>query len=188
VLVPGGGTLALTGYAGLDLLAPTKGSSLFGDSTTAFRFAWGNRVAGLAFTQPLGARAELVQRVAYSGYSTRYDDESNSVRLANSIRELRLAGEVTRRIGAGPAPARADTGTGARITAGLGADSGVGAPTHTLRAATSCCATPRATRSASPRSRPTSRAWCSRSPTRSPGSTARRPRCSSRTCGRRAHV
>ena len=118
VLAPGGGTLALTAYAGGDLLAPAGGATLLGDSTLAFRFGWGNRAAGLAFMQPLGARAELVQRASYSGYSTRYDEADAGVRLANGIRELRLAGEVTRRAGArGPS----------------GADSGAAAA-HTLRA------------------------------------------------------
>lgn len=127
LLVPGGGTLALTGYAGLDVLAPTGagGASLFGDSTTAFRFAWGNRVLGLAFTQPVGTHTELVQRVAYSGYATRYDDEGAGVRLANTIGELRVSGEVTRRVGVrAPAAFGADSG----------GDSGATAPRHTLRA------------------------------------------------------
>lgn len=119
VLVPGGGTLALTAYGGLDLLDPAAyagsgAKDLFGDSANTFRFGWGNQAAGLAFTQPLGAVGELVQRVSYSGFRTRYDDVDAGAHLANRIGEVRLAGEIARRLGQS-----------------AGAEGG---PAHTLRA------------------------------------------------------
>ena len=100
VVTRGGGTLRLTGYAGLDLLDPTSSdtTSVFGEagSGNTFRFDWGNRLAGLSFTQPLGARSELVQRVAYTTFSTRFDD-SSGIHLGNTIGELRVSGELARR-------------------------------------------------------------------------------------------
>ncbi len=121
MLVPGGGTLAFTAYAGLDLLNPAayagSGSTdLLGGTDNTFRFGWGNQAAGLAFTQPLGTSAEFVQRVSYSGYRTRYEDATAGARLANQIAEVRVAGEVTRRVGQ---------------TSGAASDGGAA---HTLRA------------------------------------------------------
>ena len=96
---PGGGTLELTAYAGLDLLSPSASSTsdVLGSGGDAFRFRWGNRLVGASYTRPLGTRAELVQRVAWSGFSTSYDDDSVGVRLSNRIGELRVSGEVARR-------------------------------------------------------------------------------------------
>ena len=100
-LARGGGTLSVTAYTGLDLLNPsaTGAGSVFTDSGTAFRFDWGNRLAGATFTQPLGASAEFVQRFAYSRFGTSYSDTDDGARLVNSLRELRLSGDVTRRFG-----------------------------------------------------------------------------------------
>ena len=100
-LVRGGGTLAVTAYTGVDLLNPSAQSTgtLFTDSVTAFRFDWGNRLAGATFTQPLGSAAEYVQRVAYTRFGTSYADAEDGARLVNSISELRLSGDVTRRFG-----------------------------------------------------------------------------------------
>ena len=97
----GGGTLDATAYAGLDLLNPTArtDSDVLGSETNTFRFDWGNRLAGLSFTQPLGTHAQLVQRIAYTAFGTTYDDDSAGVRLSNTIGELRLAGEVARSLG-----------------------------------------------------------------------------------------
>ena len=101
-LARGGGTLAVTGYIGSDLLNPSAQGSgtVFTDSGTAFRFDWGNRLAGATFTQPLGASAEWVQRVAYTRFGTSYADADDGARLVNSISELRLSGDITRRFGA----------------------------------------------------------------------------------------
>jgi hypothetical protein len=104
---PRGGTLRLTAYAGLDLLNPTSSTNtdaLGAEGSNTFRFDWGNRLVGLALTQPLGASTEAVQRVAWSGFSTAYDDDSTGVRIANRIGELRVSGELTRRFGAPERP------------------------------------------------------------------------------------
>ena len=98
----GGGTLAFTGYLGSDLLNPTgtdTTSAVTGGTTGAFRFDWGNRLAGVVFTQPLGTTASFVQRVAYSAYHTGYHDDTTGVHLTNTIGEFRLSGEVSRRFG-----------------------------------------------------------------------------------------
>ncbi|AHG91639.1 TonB-dependent receptor plug [Gemmatirosa kalamazoonensis] len=102
-LVPGGGTVEMTAYAGLDLLEPTAASTsdVLGGEGNTFRFDWGNRLVGAALTQPLGPTAEAVQRVSWSAFSTAYDDDSTGVRLANRIGELRVSGELTRRFGRG---------------------------------------------------------------------------------------
>lgn len=100
---PGNGTLRVTAYTGLDLLQPTtsEDADTFGGND-AFRFDWGNRLAGLSFRQPLGARGELVQRVAYSAFHTSYSDDSTGMRLANTIAEARLSGELAARVGGTP--------------------------------------------------------------------------------------
>lgn len=100
-LVRGGGTLAVTAYAGSDMLNPSGQSSgtVFTDSGTAFRFTWGNRLAGATFAQPLGSRAEYVQRLSYTRFVTSYADVDDGAKLFNTISELRLSGDITRRFG-----------------------------------------------------------------------------------------
>lgn len=98
--VRGGGTLGLTAYAGTDLLNITPGeTSLLADSGTAVRFQWGNRVVGATYTQPLGSTASFVQRVSFSGFTTRYADADNGATLYNRLDETRASGDVLRRIG-----------------------------------------------------------------------------------------
>ncbi|MEO7359853.1 MAG: carboxypeptidase regulatory-like domain-containing protein, partial [Gemmatimonadaceae bacterium] len=112
----GGGILAMTAYAGSDVLNPTAQGSgtVFTDSGTAFRFDWGNRLAGATFTQPLGSSAQWVQRVAYSRFATSYADVDDGARLFNAISEIRLSGDLTRRFG-GASPTLA-LGTGYELS------------------------------------------------------------------------
>lgn len=100
-LARGGGTLAVTAYAGSDLLNPSgkNGGTVLTDSGTAFRFTWGNRLAGATFTQPLGASAEYVQRLSYTRFVTSYADEDDGAKLFNTISEFRFSGDITRRFG-----------------------------------------------------------------------------------------
>jgi hypothetical protein len=97
----GTGTLALTAYAGADDLDGSFAD--FGDSTQAggggFGFRWGNRLAGLTFTQPLGAgalgdSARLVQRASVTSFSTTLDLGAGTFRLADDLREAQLAGQL----------------------------------------------------------------------------------------------
>jgi hypothetical protein len=104
LLLPGGGTLGLTAYAGKDLLyyqdESTELVSLPGgpvetpdDNTVTFD--WGNRLAGLTLDQPLGARTTLSQRLAYSRFDTHFDLPGQSVFLGQSVDELQLSGALT---------------------------------------------------------------------------------------------
>ena len=111
LLLPGGGTLGLTTYAGKDLLyheeEPDQGSSIvFPDGTTSpfepdddddqtITFDWGNRVVGLTLEQPLGTRTTLSQRLAFTRFATHFDLPTESVYLAQSVAEAQLAGSIT---------------------------------------------------------------------------------------------
>jgi hypothetical protein len=100
--LPTRGQLAFTGYLGGDVLDASLAT--FGDSTRAgggrLRFDWGNAVAGLAYTQPLGAvagadSATLMQRVSYTRFGTTLDLGSGSLVLQNRVQEGRAWGEFT---------------------------------------------------------------------------------------------
>ncbi|MDB4909043.1 MAG: TonB-dependent receptor plug [Gemmatimonadetes bacterium] len=97
----GGGALRFTGYTGLDLLQPTtdSGSAVLGGSGNAFRFDWGNKLAGLIYEQPLGVLGALSQRVSWSQFSTAYDEKATTTGLANHIADFHIAGDLTRRLG-----------------------------------------------------------------------------------------
>ncbi len=102
----GSGTLALTAYAGADVL---DGSfAQFGDSARAgggdFAFTWGNALAGLAWRQPLPAlarrvggadSAQLVQRASVTRFSTTLDLGDGTVRFVNDVTEARVAGQLS---------------------------------------------------------------------------------------------
>jgi hypothetical protein len=103
--LPRGGRLALTAYAGIDDI--DGNFARLGDSTAAsggdFAFDWGNRVAGLTFTIPLGGRrdsaeavpsAELTQRVSISSFGTDLDLGSGSINFLNRVTETRVSGSL----------------------------------------------------------------------------------------------
>ena len=108
MLLPRSGTLAITAYAGKDLLYHVPepdsdgGNGPIGlpggfdddDDEETVYFDWGNRVAGLALEQPLGARTHLTQRVAYARFSTHFEVPAESVFLAQSVDEVQLAGSL----------------------------------------------------------------------------------------------
>jgi len=109
-LLPSGGSLGLTAYAGKDLLYHvdddvTEGGVIDGpngpiivavdDEDETVKFDWGNRVVGLTLDQPLGARTALSQRLAYTGFSTHFNLPAEDVSLRQSVRELQLNGVVT---------------------------------------------------------------------------------------------
>ena len=95
-LLPGGGTLALTAYAGRDELTPLSDVS----SDDKVRFDWGNSLAGLSYSQPLGARTTLSQRAWLSTFRTHFDADEGRTSLFDAIADLSLAGGI--RHAAGP--------------------------------------------------------------------------------------
>ena len=116
LLVPGGGTMSVTAYAGRDDLYEPPGQDFCrppdcspqpaepdeGDEES-FRFDWGNRLVGLTLTQPLGAGGTtLVQRLSYSRFATHFEanpGQRDEMNFVNSINELQLAGSLTRQRG-----------------------------------------------------------------------------------------
>ena len=104
-VLPGGGTLALTAYDGRDVLR----EELFDDSDAdddstfvrgRYHYDWGNTVAGLAWSQPLGERVALTQRLSMSRFSSTLDLGSGARILSNSLVDWRLAGQAVSQLGA----------------------------------------------------------------------------------------
>ena len=99
-LLPGGGTLSLTAYGGVDVLYDPESSVDCGDcGDEPFRFDWGNRLVGLTLTQPLGERTSLAQRLWYSRFSTHLDDEGGAIVLDDALDDFGIGGTLTRRHG-----------------------------------------------------------------------------------------
>ena len=100
-LLPWGGTLALTAYDGVDVLdgeLPQDTDSIY--SGDRYRYDWGNTVVGLAWTQPLGERTLVTQRLSRSRFGSTLDLGSGSRILFNRLTDLRLAGSLTTQLGA----------------------------------------------------------------------------------------
>jgi hypothetical protein len=110
LLLPRGGTLGLTTYAGKDLLYhqdevspviefPTDPTNPFrpvvDDDDETVTFDWGNRVAGLTLDQPIGARTAMSHRLAFTRFATHFDLPGEAVYLAQSVTELQLGGSIT---------------------------------------------------------------------------------------------
>jgi hypothetical protein len=108
LLLPTGGTLGLTAYAGKDLLYhkeepsqavvfPPGGQPVVpdDDDDETVEFDWGNRIAGLTLDQPLGPRTVLNQRLAYTRFSTHFDVPDEKVFLGQSVDEVQLGGSIT---------------------------------------------------------------------------------------------
>jgi carboxypeptidase family protein/TonB-dependent receptor-like protein len=98
---PGNVRLAVTGYAGLDVLdanlaefAADSAPSRAGEGRWAFD--WGNRVLGVSISKELRS-ATLEQRVSTSGFSTLLDLGDGAFTQRNSIRDLRLGGSLLAR-------------------------------------------------------------------------------------------
>ena len=99
-LLPGGGTLSLTAYAGVDVLYDPESSVGCGDcGDEPFHFDWGNRLVGLTLTQPLGERTSLAQRAWFSSFRTHLDDEGGAIVLDDALDDFGLGGTLTRRHG-----------------------------------------------------------------------------------------
>ena len=104
LLLPGGGTIGLTAYAGKDLLyyqdqstelVNLPGGPVETSNDNTVTFDWGNRLAGLTLDQPLGARTTLSQRLAYSRFDTHFDLPGQSIFLGQSVDEVQLSGALT---------------------------------------------------------------------------------------------
>ena len=100
--LPGDVRLAVTGYAGRDVLdanlaefasdsAPSRASE------GRWAFDWGNRVLGATVSKDFGERVTLEQRVSASGFSTLLDVGGGTFSQRNAIRELRLGGSLLAR-------------------------------------------------------------------------------------------
>lgn len=110
--LPDGWRLAVTGYAGKDVLDLNL-AGLAGDSTVSragegtWSFDWGNRVVGATVGRTfasspalgwlLGDSLSLEQRVSSSGFSTRLDVGEGAATQRSEIHDLRAAGSVTAR-------------------------------------------------------------------------------------------
>jgi hypothetical protein len=96
----GGGRLRFTAYGGSDVLDLSDFSPPGADAEESFlrvRWNWGNRVAGLGWTQPLGEAWTADARLGYSGFEdalgfTDFDD----VRFGSRIRQLTLRTDLRR--------------------------------------------------------------------------------------------
>jgi putative intracellular protease/amidase len=104
--LPKGGSLGLTMYAGKDLLYhqdesvqlgsnPGGPINITGNDNETITFDWGNRVVGFTLDQPLGARTNFSQRIAFTRFGTHFDLPSELANLAQSVTELQATGTVT---------------------------------------------------------------------------------------------
>jgi len=109
-LLRGGGVLTLSAYAGSDVVDGNF-AALGPDSDPGggtFVFDWGNRLAGLAWSQPLraiGDSAELLTQASVTQFRTHLDLGEGSLLLSNRVTEARLSGGL--RWGAGAHQRRA---------------------------------------------------------------------------------
>jgi hypothetical protein len=112
--MPHGGTLTATAYWGDDVLAGTF-ADFTADSESVgggdFSFDWGNKLAGLTWTQPLGAgasiplgagraltlgdSADLMVRASYTTFGTTLDLGSGSFVLHNHVQEMHSSAALT---------------------------------------------------------------------------------------------
>jgi len=104
--LPAGGALGLTAYTGKDLLyhidestprvtIPGGQFDPVDDDDETITFDWGNRVVGLTWDQPLGARTTMSQRLAFTRFATHFDLPGETIYLAQSVSEVQLAGSFT---------------------------------------------------------------------------------------------
>lgn len=102
----GGGSLSVTAYAGADVLDLSNFELPGEDSTDVLRvrWNWGNRLVGLRWRQPIGARWISDARIGYS----RFADELGFVdfegaRFSSRISQASLRGDLTRLLHGGGA-------------------------------------------------------------------------------------
>ncbi|MFL5582428.1 MAG: TonB-dependent receptor domain-containing protein [Gemmatimonadaceae bacterium] len=98
----GGGTLALTAYAGGDVLDGALGalSDSTRGSTGDFVFDWGNHLAGLTWRRERPGGPSLTQSASVTRFATNLDVGDGALALENSAGEVRLAGSAAWRAGA----------------------------------------------------------------------------------------
>lgn len=98
--LPGGARLAITAYAGRDVLDADfarydTDSTPSRASQGSWAFDWGNRLLGVSLAKEAG-RLALEQRVSTSAFSTRLDVGDGARSQRNSIQDVRLAGSIER--------------------------------------------------------------------------------------------
>jgi hypothetical protein len=100
----GGGRLQLTGYIGEDVLDLSDFDPPGEDdegSILKLRWNWGNDVAGLRWTQPLGGRWVSETRLGFSRYAEALTfPDFDDTRFASSITEAALRQDFTREVSA----------------------------------------------------------------------------------------
>ena len=83
----GGGVLSLTTYWGRDVFSPNLVKAVEGREAIDLTFDWGNRLAGLNWSQPVG-RGMLEQHASVSEFFTRLDLKPDLVHFGNTARLL----------------------------------------------------------------------------------------------------
>lgn len=101
----GGGRLQLTGYLGEDVLDLSNfdppGEDDDEGSILRVRWNWGNDVAGLRWTQPVGSRWVSETRLGFSRYAEALTfPDFDDTRFASSITEAALRQDFTRQVSA----------------------------------------------------------------------------------------
>ena len=95
--LPGGASLAVTGYYGSDSLEGTY--SIRQDTvdvTAVSKQGWGNTAVGLTLQLPFGERTALTQRAAVTRFATRLDEGAGARTFFNAVVERRLSGSLAR--------------------------------------------------------------------------------------------
>ncbi len=96
VLTPGGGVLSATAYSGHDILDATQGGAGLNEffEGNALAFDWGNRVAGLTYTQPFGRNSSVVQQLSQSAFRTAFAVPADSLTFSQELLERRVSGRL----------------------------------------------------------------------------------------------
>ena len=98
-VLPDDWRLAVTGYAGRDLLDMNL-ASFVSDSTVSsagegdFTYDWGNRVIGATLTKSFSPSLTFEQRASASGFSTTLNIGDNSVTQRSDVHDVRLSGSL----------------------------------------------------------------------------------------------
>lgn len=100
VALPNDGSLVAAAYSGVDVLEEQPAAAAAGGTLEQVRrvaFDWGNTVGGVTWTQPLGARTTLVQRVTHSTFRTAFAIAAESLSIRQRMGDTRLGGRLVHR-------------------------------------------------------------------------------------------
>jgi hypothetical protein len=101
-LLPNNWRLAVTGYAGRDLLdlnlaSFVKDTTVSSAGEGAFRYDWGNRVVGATLTKAFTPSVTFEQRVSTSGFSTGLNIADNAQAQRSDVHDVRVSGSLDAR-------------------------------------------------------------------------------------------